>query len=162
MSEQDDNEELSLVDELGVSGLRDLLFGKHGKLFSAAGRNYVVAEVNGESLVMHPPDKPFASVDKTEEIGIKTDDRGILLDELGEPKRISGGKFNGDPLYVLGERDDTGKNVVAALSKDGKLQKLYFGPHLLTSAAAFKLRNKTHDGELSCFSTLGTTPTEDD
>jgi hypothetical protein len=155
-------EDQSLVDDLGVSGLRDLLFGKHGKLFSAAGRLYGVAEVENDGFVLHPPNKPLFGNQETEEIQIQVDEKGILLDELGVPKRIAGAKFNGDPVYVLGEKDASDKNLAGALMKDGKMQKLYLGAKLLNAAAAFKLRNKTHDGELSIFSDLSPTPKEDE
>jgi hypothetical protein len=157
------DEPQSLVDDLGVHTLRDLLFGKHGKLFSAAGRLSPVVEVNVDSLVMHPPNKPFDSGGETEDIIIHVDERGILMDELGNKKRIAGAKFNGNPVYVLGEtHEETGKNLVAALDGGGELHRLYLGPKILTAPAAFKLRNKTHDGELSIFSDLGITPGADE
>jgi hypothetical protein len=153
------NEPKTLVDDLGVESLRDLFIGKHGKLFSAAGRNSPVVEVEDDFLIMHPPNKPLNDGRDIENIMIKVDDKGILLDELGSQKRISGAKFNGNPIYILGECEpDSTRNLVAALDKDGELHRLYLDTKMLTAPAAFKLRNKTHDGELSIFSDLGTAP----
>jgi hypothetical protein len=42
--------------------------------------------------------------------------------------------------------------------QEGELQKLYFEGEPVTTDIIFKLRNKTHDGELSIYSDLSTEP----
>lgn len=147
-----DDENVSLVDELGVQDLRELIFGNRGRLFSAAGREAPVAEFTEEFLVLHPPQKPFEEIGKSEDIGIKTDERGVLLNEINQPRKIAGAKFGGAELWWLGERaPDTIKHYAGWFDESGKVHKLFVNGDPITTEVVYRMRNRTHDGELSIF-----------
>src|SRR5262249_26976911 len=93
----------SLAEELGIETIHVPIFGGRGRLFSAAGKHSPVAEFNKEFLVLHPPHKPFTEIGESEDIVINVDKRGVLQDELGRPKVISGAKYKGNQLWFLGE-----------------------------------------------------------
>jgi len=154
-SSGDPNDPVSLADELGVTDLRELVFGKHGRLFSAAGRTAPIAEFTDDSLVLHPPGMPFEEERQTEVIHYDVDERGIALNELGQPRRISGAKLNGRPLYVLGEMlPGTYKHLVAWFDDSGKAHRMAIQGNIVTTDMAYQMRNKTHDGELAAFADL--------
>ncbi len=143
------DEGVSLVDDLGVVDLRRRLFQKAGRLFSTAGRHSPVAELQKDYLVIHPSDKPLVTEEVGTPITINVNDKGIMLDELGNLRRIVGAKYNGQMIYVLGETlPDTTKNLVGWQDKDGKIRKLIYNEAPLTASGAYKLRNKTHNGEI--------------
>lgn len=143
---------IPLVDELGVVDLRELVFGKRGKLFSAAGRFSPVAEFTDDSVLLHPPDKPLEENGPVENIAIQMSERGVLLDELGAEKKIPGATFQGNPLWILAEqKPDTDKYCIGWFDESNTPHKLYLEGEELTTEFVYKLRNRTHDGELSCF-----------
>ena len=96
----------SFVDELGVIDLRDPVLGSRGKLFSVAGRNSPVAEFTEEFLVLHPPQKPFDEAESapSEEISLMMDDEGVLVNEVGERRKIKGARFNGHEIFYYWEQ----------------------------------------------------------
>ncbi len=152
----------SFADELGVKDLRTLIYGKRGKLFSAAGKDAPIAEFDGNFLVMHPADKPFIEDGQAEDIVLQVNDRGVLVDELGSEKKVPAAKFHGKPLFWLAEKKPgTSRNYVVWFDDDGKAQKIYMGEQGITVDVAFKLRNRTHDGELSIFDDLSKEPRTD-
>ncbi len=147
-----DDENVSLVDELGVQDLRELIFGNRGRLFSAAGRNAPVAEFTEEFLVLHPPQKPFEELGNSEDIGIHTDERGVLLNEINQPRKIAGAKFGGADIWWLGERaPDSIKHYAGWFDQTGKVHKLLVNGEPITTEVVYRMRNRTHDGELSIF-----------
>jgi len=149
----------SLADELGVEGLGRVVFGNRGRLFSAAGRKAPIAEFAGDFLIMHPADKPFTEQGGSEDIKQPVSDRGVLIDELGNEKRVSAAKFHGQTLYWLAEqKPGSSRNYVCWFDEDGKVRKIYMGESAITVDIAFKLRNRTHDGELSIFEDLSKEP----
>lgn len=151
------DQDLPLVDELGVEDLRELIFGKRGRLFSAAGRQAPVAEFTDDFLVLHPPQKPFAESGATEDIVSHVDDRGVLLNEVGAPRKIAGAKFKGRELWWLGERmPGTLRHYVGWFDDAGKSHKLYINGEAITTEVAYRMRNRTHDGELSIFPDITT------
>lgn len=151
-----------LADELGVEDLSRIVFGNRGRLFSAAGKSAPIAEFAGNFLVMHPPDKPFVDEGPAEEIVIHASDRGVMLDELGNEKKITGAKFRGNELYWLAEKKPgTTRCLVGFFDEEGKVHHIYMGEQPITTDIAFKLRNRTHDGELSIFEDLSTEPRKD-
>jgi hypothetical protein len=155
--DEDEEGELSLVDELGIEDLADPLAGGRGRLFSAAGRLSPVAEFTERFLVMHPPQLPFQEFDQgpAEDIVFHCDEMGILLDELGRQKRIAGAKFRGKSLYWLAERKPgTTKHYAGWFDESGKPHLLFVNDEPITTDIVFRLRNKTHDGELSIFPDL--------
>lgn len=147
------DDETPLVDELNIKSIKRVIYGGHGRIFSAAGRESPIAEFTSESLILHPPDKPYTDAsDQAEVIKLRVSDRGVLLDDLGEEKRIPGGKYKGNGLWWLGEHKmGTTKFLVAWFDEKGKSHKLFLKGEAMTVDQAFRLRNRTHDGELSAF-----------
>lgn len=153
---QDDGQ-ISLVDELGILDESEPVFGGRGRLFSAAGRYSPLAEFTDEELIMHPPQLPFQEGGPAEKIEMRVDERGVLLDELGTPKHVAGARFKGQVLWVLGEQlPGTSKNLVAWFDGDNIPHRLFVNDEPLTVDVVFRLRNKTHDGELSFFADIST------
>lgn len=147
-----DNDAIPLADELGIQDLRELVFGNKGKLFSAAGRFSPIAEFTEDSVVLHPPDKPLIENGPTEEIAIQMSERGVLLDEFGHERKIPGAKFLGHQIWLLAEqKPGTFKHFVGWFDEDDNLHRLYLDGEELTTEYVYKLRNKTHDGELASF-----------
>lgn len=145
----------SLVDELGVQSLDEPIFGGRGRLFSVAGRASPVAEFSQNFLVLRPPQKPFEDEEKGEDISIRMDERGVLLDELNKPKKISGAKYKGREVYYLGlQKPGTLRHYAAWFDDQNEPHPLLLDGEAVTTEAIYKLRNKTHDGELSIFPDL--------
>lgn len=145
--------DLSLVDELQIQTIYEPMVGLEGKIYCPAGRNAPVAEFTDEYLILHPPQKPLYEQGPEEDIVIQVDERGILLDELGEAKKIKSAKFKGYPIYYFGEQKEgtlkhfavvlTGHDILHfILDKDGER---------LTTDQVYRFRNKSHDGEISVF-----------
>lgn len=150
-------DQLPLVDELGIEDVNDPLAGGRGRLFSAAGRFSPLIEFTDEHVIMHPPQLPFSEDGPSEDIVTKVDSRGVLLDEIGNAKHIAGARFNGQVLWYLGEQlPGTTKYLVAWFDQQGRPHKLYVNDEPLTVDVVFRLRNKTHDGELSFFADVTT------
>ncbi len=150
-------EELPFVDELGIAAVDEPIYGGRGRVFSAAGRYSPLAEFTDQHVIMHPPQLPFSEDGPAEEILTKVDKRGVLLDELGNPKHIAGARFKGMSLWYLGEQlPGTSKYLVAWFDAQNKPHKLYVNEEPLTVDVVFRLRNKTHDGELSFFADVTT------
>ena len=146
-----------LVDELGVQDLRELIFGNRGRLFSAAGREAPVAEFTEEFVILHPPQKPFEEIGSSEDIVIHVDDRGVLLNEIGQPRKISGAKFGGAELWWLGERAPGSiKHYAGWFDESGNVHRLLVNGEPITTEAVYRMRNRTHDGELSIFPDVST------
>ncbi len=149
---EETDEPLQLVDELGVHDLREIIFGHRGRAFSAAGREAPIGEFRNNYFVMHPPQKPFEELGEAEDISMHIDERGVLLNELGQPRKITGARFNGYELWWLGERaPDDIKHYAGWFDSDGKSHKLYMEDEPLTADEVYRLRNRTHDGEISIF-----------
>lgn len=150
-------EPMTLAEELGLEDDTAPIFGGRGRLFSAAGKHSPVIEFKSEEVIIHPPQLPFSEDGPTEEIRTRVDNRGVLLDELGVAKHIAGARFKGKMLWVLGEQlPGTTKNLVAWFDDQGKTHKLYVNDEPLSVDVVFRLRNKTHDGELSFFADVTT------
>ena len=163
-----DNGPESLVDELGIYDIYEPIADLNGKIFCTAGRDAPVAEFLDDYLIMHPPQLPFYETGPEEEFVLLVDDRGIVLNELGEAKRIPTAKYRGYPIYYFGEqKEGTLKHYAAVLADD---QNLYFifdeSGERLTTDAIYKLRNKSVNGEISKFpglhSNLDDSSMEDD
>jgi hypothetical protein len=150
-------DQLPLVDELGIIDVDDPLAGGRGRLFSAAGRFSPLIEFTDKHVIMHPPQLPFSEDGPAEEIVTRVDERGVLLDELGAAKHVAGARFKGEVLWYLGEQlPGTTKYLVCWFDKQGHAHKLYVNEEPLTVDVVFRLRNKTHDGELSFFADVTT------
>lgn len=152
------DEPLTLVDELGVEDLNDILFSDRGRIFSAAGRDAPVAELSSDGVLLRPAQKPFTEDDtKSEVIVYHVNERGVLLNELGDERRISGAKFRGKPIYTLGEiKPDTVKHYAGWFDDEGKIHKFYVQGEVLTADMVYRIRNRTHDGEISIFPEIST------
>lgn len=155
---EDDEEDLSLVDELGIEDLGEVIFVSRGHLFSAAGRESPVAEIEKDSVLLRPPQKPLDENPTEEERIIQhVDERGILLNELGQQRKIAGCRFRGKALWVMGEtKPGTLKHYAAWFDDDNQPRRIYVRKEALTSDMVFRIRNRTHDGEISIFPEITT------
>ncbi len=152
---------LSLADELGVQELGDIVFVDQGRLFSAAGRTAPIVELtDDDDLLIRPPEKPLSDDLPMESIEIREDDRGILLNELGERRKILGVKFRGSALYYLGDKapEGTQRHYVGFFDGSGNICRLYLQGRCVTTDIVYKLRVRTHDGELGVFPELSDNP----
>lgn len=150
--EHQEPEVMALVDELGVEDLTDILFGLHGKIFSAAGRDSPVAEFEEEGIFLRPAHKPYTEEPASEEIIYDADEKGILLDEFGERRKIIGAKFKGEAIYTLAEMKPGTLKHYAAWFDDGWVpHKFFVQGEALTADMIYRIRNRTHDGEISIF-----------
>lgn len=148
---------LSLVDELGVTDLRDPVLGGRGRIFISAGRQSPVAEFTDDFVVLHPPQKPFQDADSgpAEEIVLKMDRSGVLVDELGQRRKISGARFFGREIFYFWEqRPGTLKHYAVFFDDLGNHHYLTINGERVTTDVVYKLRNMTHDGELTKFAEL--------
>lgn len=156
-----------LADELGIEDIYQPLVGGHGKLFCAAGREAPLVVFEDDYLVLHPAQKPLMEDDAAvEEMQVQVNDRGLLLNELGEVKRITAAKYRGRPIFVSGEqRDSTYKHYVVAEDYDGTLHFIFDDDkdgERITADEAYRMRNATFNGEISKFSQLRSTLDEGD
>lgn len=153
----EDEDELTLADELGIEDLMDVLFADRGKIFSAAGRDAPIAEFEEDGVTLRPPDKPYMDAPPGEVIVYHQDDAGILLNEVGERRKIVGAKFRGMPIFVIAEqKPGTLKHFAAWFDADMQPHKFYVQGEALTSDMVFRIRNRTHDGEISIFPEITT------
>jgi len=147
----------NFADELGIVDLSEPVFGGRGRLFSVAGRHAPVAEFTSEFIVLHPPQKPFSEDGPAEVITSHKDSRGVLLDELGREKTIPGARFRGQQLYWLAEyKPGTLKHIAGWIDKQNKAHRLFSEGGVMLVDDVFKLRNRTHDGELTLYPHLST------
>ncbi len=142
----------SLADQLEVKGLWQRRAAFKGRLFDAAGRESPVAEFQKDSLILHPPNKPLFDEGAIEEITVHVNEQGILLDEFGAPKKIPAAKYHGKPIFCLGEhKPGTLKNLVVWFDDNGQVNKLFLDGEAVTADQVLRMRNRTHDGEISNF-----------
>ena len=153
---RDSGEDISLVDELGIVDLDIPVYGGRGRVFSAAGRNAPVAEFTEDFLVLHPPQRPFEDEKaESEVIVIRMDDDGILINELGQRKKVPGAKFQGREIFYYWEqRPGTMKHYGVFFDEDHAHHFLILEDNRLTVDVIFQLRNMTHDGELAKFTEI--------
>lgn len=150
-------ESQSFIDELGVRDLKRPLRDSRGRQFSAAGRSTPVAEFTDDFLVLHPPQMPFQDADEgpAEEIVLMMDETGVLVNELNERKRISGAKYNGHALFYFWEqKPGTLKHYAVFFDENQQHHYLTVEGERVTTDVVYKLRNMTHDGELTRFKEL--------
>ncbi|MBS1993771.1 MAG: hypothetical protein JSS83_24815 [Cyanobacteria bacterium SZAS LIN-3] len=145
--------EQTLADELGIEDIYDPMVGMDGKVFCTAGRDAPIAEFNGDFLILHPPQLPLDDSNRAEDFTLRVDDRNILLDEFGQPKKIPAAHFKGCPIYYSGEQvPGSSTHYAVALAHDGSLHALYFNQgRRLTTKDIYEFRNKSEAGELSTF-----------
>lgn len=147
----------SFADELGIEELTDILHGHKGRIFSAAGRESPVAEFAANGVLLRPAQKPYSDEDPGEIIIFGVDPRGVLLNELGQPRKIVGAKFKGHHIFTLAEtKPGTVKHYAAWFDDENRTHKLYVQGQALTSDMIFRIRNRTLDGEISIFSEITT------
>lgn len=146
---------IALVDELGVEDLSEILFAEHGRIFSAAGRESPVAEFAADGVLLRPPGQPFIDAPPAEVIMYKNDERGVMLNELGQPRKIVGAKYKGNAIYTLVEqKPGTVKHYAGWFDENDRAHKLYVQGQALTSDMVFRIRNRTPDGEIGIFSEI--------
>ena len=146
----------SLVDELGVEDIDRPVYGGRGRVFAAAGRDSPIAEFTDDFLVLHPPQRPFEDEEaESEVIVIRMDDDGILINELGDRKKVPGARFQGrDLFYYWEQKPGTMKHYAVFFDDEHKPHYLLIDSEKLTVDIIFQLRNMTHDGELSIFTEI--------
>ncbi len=157
--------EKSFVEELGVVDLSDPILASHGRIFSVAGPDHPVAEFTDDYLVLHPSDKPYQQEDQApaEKIVFKMDDRGVILNEIGEPRKIPGAKYHGSQIYVYWKlRPGSLFHYVVFFDEKNRPNLLTFKGHKLTTELVYKLRNMTHNGEMTHYPEIGHKPDTDD
>ncbi len=148
-------DEVPFVDELGVEDIYEPIAGGRGRLFSTAGRNAPIAEFTNDFLVMHPPQKPFQEAEQSETFTVVGDQYGILLDEFGFQKKMIGARYNGHVIFWLAQlKPGTTRHLVAWFDENNVAHRLILKDEFVTTDMAYRLRNKTHDGELTIFPEL--------
>jgi hypothetical protein len=154
-SQDQDQDQTSLRDELGINDLSEPIVGARGKLFAAAGREAPVAEFTEQSVVLHPPQLPFQTDKLAQLITESASDRGVLLDASGNELKVAGAKYRGAAIFYLKERDQlTGKHLVGWFADSRgeariKPSYLYHQGKPMTDSVAIEFRNKTLDGEIA-------------
>lgn len=145
--------DMNLADELGIEDIYDPMVGMDGKVFCTAGRDAPIAEFTDDFLILHPPQKPLDESNRAEDFTLRVDDRNILLDEFGSPKKIPAATYKGCPIYYSGERvPGSMTSYAVAIAHDGSLHALYFDHgRRLTAKDVYDFRNKSEAGELSNF-----------
>jgi hypothetical protein len=147
-----EDKDMPLADELGIEDLTDILFADRGRILSAAGRDAPVAEFEENGVLLRPPQKPWLDSGPEEEVIYHADEHGILLNELGERRKIVGAKYKGMPVYVIAEqKPGTVKHYAAWFDEAMRPHKFFVQGDALTSDMVFRIRNRTHDGEISIF-----------
>lgn len=156
--------EKSFAEELGIVDLGDPILASRGRLFSVAGPDHPVAEITEEYVVIHPQDKPYQQEDiaPSENIVFNMNDRGIILNEIGEPRKIPGARYNGYEVFVYWKlRAGTLFHFVVFFDQDDVPNFLTINGHRLTTKEAYKLRNMTHNGDLTHFPDIDFEPDDD-
>ncbi len=159
VDDADVTDDQTLAEELGIIGLANPVLGARGRLFSVAGKNAPVAEFTEDFLVLHPPQHPFEEVDyaPAEEIVIMMDDTGVLVNEIGERKKVSGARYNGHAVFYFWQQaPGTLKHYAVWFDDQGMHHYLTINGQRITTDIVYKLRNMTHNGELSRFLELST------
>lgn len=149
-----------LADELGIEDIYQPIVGGHGRVFCAAGKDAPLVVIEEDFLVMHPPQRPLQENETAEAFTIQTDERGLLLDELGVVKKIPQAKYRGRPIYYCGERKEgTYRFYAVAEDWDRSLHFIYDNAieERLTADEVYRYRNKTHNGEIGKFPSLSST-----
>lgn len=140
----------SIAEELNLDKPDQVLFFAHGKKLSAAGKFMPVAEQQGDMLILYPPNMPLSDERQTEEITTKGDHLGRLLNEDGQPEKVTGAYFRGRPLFRLVETEpETTHSYVGYVGEDGNIHYLFFGEMQLTISLVRKLRLRTVNADLS-------------
>lgn len=156
---KDDDQEISIIDKLGVEDLQKTYVLMNGREFAAAGREIPVAEFDDFGLVMHNPELPLSNVSVPEIIASRHDEHGIVLDELGEKRKIIGARYHGREIYW--HKDivpETTRHFIAWYDDDWKAYALYLEDVRLNVDIILKLRARTLNGELGMFAELRTEP----
>ncbi len=96
---------------------------------------------------------PLDASDEGEDFSIHVDERGILLDEFGAPKKIPAATFKSCPIYYCGEQmPGTSKYYVVALAHDGSLHPLFTSKAIASpQKMVYDMRNRSAAGDLSEF-----------
>ncbi|MBY0547750.1 MAG: hypothetical protein K2W95_10680 [Candidatus Obscuribacterales bacterium] len=154
-----DDQEMSIIEKLGVEDLHKTYVLMNGREFAAAGKEIPVAEFDDFGLVMHNPDHPLSNESVPEIIATRHDEHGIVLDELGEKRKIIGARYHGREIYW--HKDivpETTRHFIAWYDDDWKAYGLYLEDVRLNVDIVLKLRARTLNGELAMFSELRTEP----
>ena len=151
---------VGLAEELGIEDIYQPLVGGHGQLFCAAVPEVPLVVIKDDALVIHPPQLPLMAEDHVEEMKVQVSNRGILLDEFGKEKRVASAKYRGRPIFHWGECvPGTYRSYAIVEASDGAMHFIYDTTtgEKLPVDEVYRLRNRTHDGEIGKFPQLNST-----
>lgn len=151
---------VGLAEELGIEDIYQPLVGGHGQLFCAAGPEAPLVVIKDDALVIHPPQLPLMAEDHVEEMKVQVSSRGVLLDEFGKEKRVTSAKYRGRPIFHWGECvPGTYRSYAIVEASDGSMHFIYdtTNGEKLPVDEVYRLRNRTHDGEIGKFPQLNST-----
>lgn len=151
---------VGLAEELGIEDIYQPLVGGHGQLFCAAGPEAPLVVIKDDALVIHPPQLPLMAEDHVEEMKVQVSKRGVLLDEFGKEKRVASAKYRGRPIFHWGECvPGTYRSYAIVEASDGAMHFIYDATtgEKLPVDEVYRLRNRTHDGEIGKFPQLNST-----
>ena len=145
----------NLIDDLNVQDLHRTYVRLHGREFAAAGREIPVAEIDELGLLMHHPDQPLSADRQPQGIASGNDEQGIVLNELGERRKIIGTRFHGREVFWHSDTvPGTTRHYVCWFDEDGNTCGIFLDEMRLTVDAVHKMRSRTIDGDLSFFPEL--------
>lgn len=149
---EEDTGPKSLKDELEVEDLSRCIYFKDSKIFAAAGPGLPLLQVNTDgTFVSLAPDLPYRQ-EVDEDMVVKVDEHGRLLDPLGQLRKLTGMKYKGKLLYHIYKRHpENNQHLAAWFDDDWKPHFLYLGETILSAAMVLKIRNRMIDGELGNF-----------
>ncbi|MBY0358181.1 MAG: hypothetical protein K2W82_09290 [Candidatus Obscuribacterales bacterium] len=146
------DEEENIEPDIPLSG-----FTADGKEISYPGKGFPVVEIGADGWFSQDPrltrqeDVPSVLIER------RSDEHGILLDDLGERVRLVGLKFRGRDLYLINEKDaETGHYLVAWFDESWQRHHLVVDNLPLTVWMVRRIQTRSLDGELSTFSEIGT------
>jgi hypothetical protein len=146
----------NLVDALGVEDLTLTYVRFNGREFAAAGRKIPVAEIDYFGMVMYHPEMPL-STDAEQLISVEHDEQDVVLDELGQRRKIAGARYKGHAVFWHREVvPNTTRHYVVWFDDDKAGHSLFLAGQRLTVDIVLKMRARTVNGELSVFGEVTT------
>lgn len=140
-----------LIDELGVEDLSRTYVRMNGREFAAAGRKIPVAEIDYHGMVMYHPEMPLNEA-PGEVISVECDQYGIVLNELGDRRKVAGARYQGHEIFW--HRDTipgSSRHYIAWYDEEWNAHSLFLVGSRVTVDMVLKMRSRTVNGELSVF-----------
>lgn len=150
MPTEDDEQEEIVEPELPVTG-----FTAEGNEVSYPGKGFPVIELGADGWFSQDPrlfehdGVPSVMIER------RSNEHGILLDDLGEPVRLAGVKFKGASIYLINEKDaETGHYLAAWFDDNWNFHHILMNDKPITGWIIRKIQERTLDGEISTFPEL--------